>query len=90
MVEPVSWVANECRVEIKRDHKVLQDCEKETQKLIDAVFYKRNSQKNIFATVRDQVTELQAQKTQHEKHTRAKLELFRNQIEDMKRSISTY
>ena len=61
----------------------------EIEKLVNAVFFRNRTHKNIFNVMQDEITELRAQEIQHEKTTTAQLESFNRTIQDMKRKLTS-
>ena len=59
--------AGTCRAEQKKDQARIENMQIDTEKLINAVFYRQSKNKNIFNIMSDDITEMKAQMLQHEK-----------------------
>lgn len=88
-MKPIAELATETRVDLKSEQAKLLNNQVETDRLINAVFYRNRSHKNIFTVMLDEITLVKANEKQHVKATTAQLDVFSRQIDDMQRALAS-
>ena len=90
MLTPIATIANDAKTALETQQGKLEKYSRDTEKLLDATFYRTRKHKNIFYVLQDQVNELKANEIQHEKTVTAQLESFGRSIEDMNFTIGNH
>ena len=83
MLRPVADTTNESKINLETLTNKQNKYNLDTDRLMDAVFYQKRKTKNVFHMLQDEVTQLKADKVQHEMETTAKLDSFNRTVQDM-------